>query len=88
MLHSKLLSDVAADVSVSVCRVELLIQCDAGTYQLQSGQGEFGIQDPGCGSSHCDVIKQPIMATVEVVSLLRQLSVHVCVCIILDVLHW
>ncbi|DBA78463.1 hypothetical protein WJX79_001206 [Trebouxia sp. C0005] len=47
-------------------RVELLIQCDAGTYQLQSGQGEFGIQDPGCASSHCDVINQPIMATVEV----------------------
>lgn len=76
-------------MSVSVCcRVELLIQCDAGTYQLQSGQGEFGIQDPGCGSSHCDVIYQPIMATVEVVSLLCQLSVHVCACVTLHVAWW
>lgn len=78
MLHCRLLLDLSADVSVSVCRVELLIQCDAGTYQLQSGQGEFGIQDPGCASSHCDVINQPIMATVEVVSLLCQLTVHTC----------
>ena len=63
-----------------VRRVELLIQCDAGTYQLQSGQGGFGIQDPGCGSSHCDVINQPIMATVEVVSLLCP-TVCTCVCL-------
>ncbi|KAA6422589.1 MAG: hypothetical protein FRX49_07450 [Trebouxia sp. A1-2] len=47
-------------------RVEVLVQCDAGSYQLQSGQGEFGTLDPGCASSHCDLIQQPIMATVEV----------------------
>ena len=47
------------------------MQCDAGVYQLQSGQGEFGTQDPGCGSSHCDVIQQPIIATINVVSRLN-----------------
>ena len=51
------------------CRVEVLIQCDAGTYQLQSGTGKTFTQDPGCGSSHCDVYQQPIVATIEVVGL-------------------
>lgn len=51
-----------------VYRVEVLIQCDTGTYQLQSGQGEFATQDPDCGSSHCDVIQQPILASIHVVS--------------------
>ena len=54
------------------CRVELLIQCDAGTYQLGSGTNnnytQTFTQDPGCGSSHCDVYQQPIVATVKVVS--------------------
>ena len=51
-----------------VHRVEVLIQCDAGIYQLQSGQGEFATQDPDCASSHCDVIQQPILASIHVVS--------------------
>ena len=54
------------------CRIELLIQCDAGTYQLQSGTNKTFTQDPGCGSSHCDVYQQPIVATIEVVSLLTK----------------
>ena len=49
-------------------RLEVLVQCNAGTYQLQSGQGQFSTQDPGCGSSHCDLIQQPIIATINVVS--------------------
>ena len=55
-------------VYVRLCRVEVLIQCDAGTYQLQTGQGNFSTQDPGCGSSHCDLVMQPVLATIEVVS--------------------
>lgn len=57
-----------------------MVQCDAGSYQLQSGQGEFATQDPGCASSHCDLIQQPILATIEVVSLLLQSFVRVHVC--------
>ena len=63
-----------------VCRVELLIQCDAGTYQLQSGQGEFAIQDPDCASSHCQVIQQPVLATVQVVSVMMSLMICTCMC--------
>ena len=47
--------------------MEVLIQCDAGTYELQSGIGKTFTQDPGCGSSHCDVYQQ-VVATIEVVS--------------------
>ena len=61
-------------------RVEVLVQCDAGSYQLQSGQGEFATLDPGCASSHCDLIQQPILATIEVVSLLLQ-SCCPCACL-------
>ncbi len=67
-------------------RVEVLVQCDAGSYQLQSGQGEFATLDPGCASSHCDLIQQPILATIEVVSLLLQPSVLVHVCLSLKAL--
>ena len=66
------------------CRLEVLVQCDAGVYQLQSGQGQFATQDPGCGSSHCDVIQQPIIATINVVSPVHKwtglMSIHVPVC--------
>ena len=67
-------------------RVEVLIQCDAGTYQLQSGQGEFATLDPGCASSHCDLIQQPILATIVVVSLLLQPPVRVHICLSLKAL--
>ncbi|KAL3147413.1 hypothetical protein ABBQ38_014479 [Trebouxia sp. C0009 RCD-2024] len=53
-------------VLVAANRIELLIKCDAGTYQLQSGTNKTFTQDPGCGSSHCDVYQQPIVATIEV----------------------
>lgn len=50
------------------CRVEVLIQCDAGTYEMQSGTGDFAKEEPGCQSSHCELLHQPILATINVVS--------------------
>lgn len=50
---------------IAANRLEILLQCDAGTYNLGSGQNGLG-PDPACGSSHCNVINQTILATFEV----------------------
>lgn len=43
-----------------------MIVCEPGTYQLQTGQGPLDV-DPGCGSSHCELLNQTTLATLEVV---------------------
>ena len=52
---------------MSGCRVEVLIQCDAGSYEMQSGTGDLATEEPGCQSSHCELLHQPILATLNVV---------------------
>ncbi len=44
----------------------MLVVCEPGVYQLQTGQGPLG-DDPGCGSSHCELLQQPHLATLVVV---------------------
>ncbi len=48
------------------CRVDMMVICEPGTYQLQTGQGPLSV-DPGCGSSHCELLNQTTMATLVVV---------------------
>ena len=45
----------------------MLVVCEPGVYQLQTGQGPLD-DDPGCGSSHCELLQQPNLATLVVVS--------------------
>ena len=47
----------------------MLVVCEPGVYQLQTGQGPLG-DDPGCGSSHCEQLQQPNLATLVVVRVL------------------
>ena len=47
-------------------RVELMIVCEPGIYSLQTGEGPLSA-DPGCGSSHCELLQQPNLATLVVV---------------------
>ena len=49
-----------------LCRVDLLVACEPGTYQLGTGQGPLG-NDPHCESSHCELLNQTTLATLEVV---------------------
>ena len=44
----------------------MLVVCEPGVYQLQTGQGPLD-DDPGCGSSHCELLQQPNLATLVVV---------------------
>ena len=44
----------------------MFVICEPGTYQLQTGQGPLSV-DPGCGSSHCELLNQTTMATLVVV---------------------
>ena len=44
----------------------MLVVCEPGVYQLQTGQGPLE-DDPGCGSSHCEQLQQPNLATLFVV---------------------
>lgn len=46
-------------------RVELMIQCEAGTYDLQTGAGPMKQQD-SCKSTHCELIVQDVLATLDV----------------------
>ena len=46
----------------------MFVICEPGTYQLQTGQGPLSV-DPGCGSSHCELLNQTTMATLVVVRL-------------------
>ena len=48
------------------CRVDMFVICEPGTYQLQTGQGPLSV-DPGCGSSHCELLNQTTLATLQVV---------------------
>ncbi|KAK9818159.1 hypothetical protein WJX72_008005 [[Myrmecia] bisecta] len=45
-------------------RVELLISCQAGSYQLRTGAGPMS-QHPDCTSTHCELLKQDL-ATLNV----------------------
>ena len=47
-------------------RVDMFVICEPGTYQLQTGQGPLSV-DPGCGSSHCELLNQTTLATLQVV---------------------
>ena len=49
-----------------LCRVDVLVVCEPGTYQLGTGQGPLG-NDPHCESSHCELLNQTTLATLEVV---------------------
>ena len=44
----------------------MLVVCEPGTYQLGTGQGPLG-NDPHCESSHCELLNQTTLATLEVV---------------------
>ena len=43
-----------------------MVVCEPGTYRLQTGQGPLDV-DPDCGSSHCELLNQTTLATLEVV---------------------
>ena len=60
-----LLCDRLDGLSVG-CRVDMFVVCEPGTYQLQTGQGPLSV-DPGCASSHCELLNQTTLATLEVV---------------------
>ena len=54
--------------------------CDQpGNYSLQSGLGSFKI-DPNCNGTHCELIEQPIVATlvVGVSAALMSLPIQYC----------
>ncbi len=55
-----------------------MVVCEAGEYSLRTGAGPLG-NDPGCGSSHCELLTQDNLATLVVVSL------HFCKCPFLPV---
>ena len=42
-----------------------MIQCEAGTYDLQTGAGPK--QQDSCKSTHCELIVQDVLATLDVV---------------------
>ena len=48
----------------------MLVVCEPGTYQLGTGQGPLG-NDPHCESSHCELLNQTTLATLEVVRCCR-----------------
>ena len=62
--------------------MEVLIQCDAGTYAMSSGEGEFATEEPGCQSSHCELLHQPILATLDVVRLRRLCYLSLIMCVL------
>ena len=43
-----------------------MIQCEAGTYDLRTGAGPMKQQD-NCESTHCELIVQDVLATLDVV---------------------
>lgn len=49
------------------CRVDAFVLCKPGTYRLQTGQGPLGA-DPACKISHCKMLNQTTLATLQVVS--------------------
>lgn len=51
-----------------MCRVDVMTVCEAGVYSLRTGAGPLSV-DPGCGSSHCELLTQDNIATLVVVSL-------------------
>jgi hypothetical protein len=50
-----------------MCRVDVMAVCEAGVYSLRTGAGPLSV-DPGCGSSHCELLTQDNIATLVVVS--------------------
>lgn len=49
--------------------MDAFVVCQAGNYTMGTGQGPFD-NDPECQSSHCELRKQPVLATLVVVSAL------------------
>ena len=46
--------------------MDVLVVCEPGTYQLGTGQGPLDV-DTHCESSHCELLNQTTLATLEVV---------------------
>ena len=60
--------DTARPTLCTTSRVELLISFEAGTYALRTGDGPM-TQAPECESTHCELLLQDVMATLEVLRL-------------------
>ena len=61
------------------CRAELFVSCEPGTYQLRTVKGPLQQQE-SCESTHCELVVQDILATINVVSslLVHLLSAWQC----------
>ena len=61
------------------CRGDLFVSCAPGNYTLQTGYGPI-YQDPNCQSTHCELLQQEVLATLQVVRPSLLLMIHTVYC--------